>query len=177
MSERTTEPLVAVDDYRNVTDLLVQRAAAAPDHVAFDVETGDAARPWRPVTTMEYLREVRALAKGLIASGVEPGDAIAILAPTRYEWAVADLASWFAGAVVVPVYETSAPEQVAAIVRDAGVRLGIGGRAAHVALLADAFAARRHAPGHPDDEDQASGAAGAGRRRARLALSLNPLSR
>jgi long-chain acyl-CoA synthetase len=141
MSERTTEPLVAVDDYRNVTDLLVQRAAAAPDHVAFDVETGDAARPWRPVTTMEYLREVRALAKGLIASGVEPGDAIAILAPTRYEWAVADLASWFAGAVVVPVYETSAPEQVAAIVRDAGVRLGIGGSAAHVALLADAFAA------------------------------------
>jgi long-chain acyl-CoA synthetase len=139
MSERTTEPLVAADDYRNVTDLLVLRAAAAPDHVAFDVETGDADARWRPVTTMEFLREVRALAKGFLASGLEAGDAVAILAPTRYEWAVADLASWFAGAVVVPIYETSAPQQVAAIVRDADVRLGIGGSASHVALLAEAF--------------------------------------
>ena len=46
-------------------------------------------------------------AAGDNAQGVRAGDPIAIMAPTRYEWAVADLASWFAGAVVVPIYETS----------------------------------------------------------------------
>jgi long-chain acyl-CoA synthetase len=49
------------------------------------------------------------------------------MAPTRYEWAVADLAVWFAGGVVVPVYDSSAPSQVAAIVADAGVRVAFFG--------------------------------------------------
>lgn len=137
MNERSTEPLVEIGDYRNVTDLLVMRAAAAPDHAAFDVPRSDGG--WRQVTTMEYLREVHELAKGFIAVGVDAGDRVAIMAPTRYEWAVTDLAAWFAGAVVVPVYETSSPEQVAAIVADARVRVGAGGTAEHTALLAEAF--------------------------------------
>lgn len=141
MIETTTPPLAALDGYRNVTDLLVARESAAPDHVAFEVED---AGTWRPVTTRAFADEVRALAKGFIARGVQVGDPIAIMAPTRYEWAVADLAAWFAGAVVVPIYETSSPSQVDAIVADAGVRLAIGGTAEHAALLQDAFA---HAAG------------------------------
>lgn len=150
MIESSTPPLADLDGYRNVTDLLVARAAAAPDHVAFEVERSsneragstdaDAAAPWRPITTQAFSDEVRALAKGFIARGIRPGDPIAIMAPTRYEWAVADLASWFAGAVVVPIYETSSPSQVNAIVADAGVRLAIGGTAAHAALLQTALA-------------------------------------
>ncbi|MEV7610460.1 AMP-dependent synthetase/ligase [Microbacterium sp. NPDC089320] len=137
MIESSTPPLADLDGYRNVTDLLVARAAAAPDHVAFEVEGAQngASSSWRPITTRAFSDQVRALAKGLIAQGIEPGDPIAIMAPTRYEWAVADLAAWYAGAVVVPIYETSSPSQVDAIVADAGVRLAIGGTSAHAALL------------------------------------------
>lgn len=139
MIESSTPPLADLDGYRNVTDLLLARVAAAPEHVAFEVEDADDAASWRPVTTRAFADEVRALAKGFIAQGIRPGDPIAIMAPTRYEWAVADLASWFAGAVVVPIYETSSPSQVNAIIADAGVRLAIGGTTEHAALLRDAL--------------------------------------
>lgn len=137
MIESSTPPLAALDGYRNVTDLLVRREADAPDHVAFEVDRDGG---WQPVTTREFANEVRALAKGFIARGIRTGDPIAIMAPTRYEWAVADLAAWFAGAVVVPIYETSSPSQVNAIVADAGVRLAIGGSPAHAELLQAALA-------------------------------------
>lgn len=136
MIETSAPPLAALDGYRNVTDLLVARVVAAPDHVAFEVAD---AGGWRPVTTTAFADEVRSLAKGFLARGVQVGDRIAIMAPTRYEWAVADLAAWFAGAVVVPVYETSSSSQVDAIVADAGVRLAIGGTAEHAALLREAL--------------------------------------
>jgi long-chain acyl-CoA synthetase len=139
MIESSTPPLAALDGYRNVTDLLVARADAAPGHVAFEVDDADSGS-WRPITTRAFSDEVRALAKGFMAQGIRAGDPIAIMAPTRYEWAVADLASWFAGAVVVPIYETSSPSQVNAIIADAGVRLAIGGTAAHTALLQVALA-------------------------------------
>ncbi|HAS31972.1 MAG TPA: long-chain fatty acid--CoA ligase, partial [Microbacterium sp.] len=139
MKEHSTAPLVDIDDHRNVTDLLVRRAAADPDHAAFDVATGDPDAPWRQVTTAEYLGEVTALAKGLIHAGVEAEDSVAIMAPTRYEWAVADLAAWFAGAVVVPVYDTSSPEQVEAIIADAQVTLAIGGGERQASVLWAAF--------------------------------------
>ncbi|MDJ1114639.1 AMP-dependent synthetase/ligase [Microbacterium dauci] len=138
MHESTTPLLADTEGYRNVTDLLLRRAAAAPDHAAFDVADGSGG--WRQVTTADYLEEVETLAKGFIAAGIEPGDALAIMAPTRYEWAVADLAAWFAGAVVVPIYDTSSPTQIAGIVGDASVRLGVGGTVAQAELLTAAFA-------------------------------------
>ena len=131
---------------RNVTDLLLGRLAEAPDHVAFEVRdpgtpvTG----PWRPVTTAEFVARVRRLGRGLVAVGVEPGDAVAIMAATRYEWAVAEMACWFAGAVVVPVYDTAAAVQVETIVADADVRLGLAGSTAQATLLRDALAANAH---------------------------------
>ncbi|MGN7948694.1 AMP-dependent synthetase/ligase [Microbacterium sp. 22215] len=140
MIESSTPPLADLDGYRNVTDLLVARVTSAPEHVAFEVAGADAAAPWRPITTREFSDRVRALAKGFIAEGIQAGDPIAIMAPTRYDWAVADLASWFAGAVVVPIYETSSPSQVDAIIADAGVRLAIGGTTEHAALLQAALA-------------------------------------
>lgn len=129
------------EDWRNATDLLAHRVWSAPEHVAFEVREAGAppAGPWRPVSTRAFDREVRALAKGLIAAGLRPGEAVAVMAPTRYEWALADLAAWYAGAVVVPVYETSAQPQVTAILADAGVRLALGGGAEHAGLLASGF--------------------------------------
>jgi len=139
MLETTTPALASLEAFGNVTDLLARRAADAPDHVAFDVPTDDPAS-WRPVTTAAFLNEVRALAKGMIGAGLEAGDTVAIMAPTRYEWAVADLATWFAGGVVVPVYDSSSASQVDAIVRDADVRLAIAGSRTHADLLRDALA-------------------------------------
>ncbi|MEU4207824.1 AMP-binding protein [Rothia terrae] len=78
---------------------------------------------WKPITTEAFAHDVKALAKGLIGKNVQPGDRVAIFAPTRYEWAVADLAIMYAGGVVVPVYETSSPAQITPILRDAKVRV------------------------------------------------------
>ncbi|TDC71306.1 AMP-dependent synthetase/ligase [Streptomyces hainanensis] len=75
---------------------------------------------WDDVTAAAFLAEVRAVAKGLLASGVAPGDRIGLLSRTRYEWTLLDFAIWTAGAVPVPVYETSSPEQIAWNLSDSG---------------------------------------------------------
>ncbi|MGY3380927.1 long-chain acyl-CoA synthetase [Arthrobacter sp. TE12231] len=141
MREFTAPLLVELSIHRNATDLLMQRFRTNPGHVAFEVRATDAAitEPWRRVTTAQFVDEVRALAKGLIAAGLQPGESVAIMSPTRYEWALADMAGWFAGAVVVPIYETSAAPQVTAILADADVRLAIGGTAEHAVLLEGGF--------------------------------------
>lgn len=141
MREFTTPLLVEPSHHRNATDLLMQRFRTNPGHVAFEVRAPDApiTEPWRRVTTGQFVDEVRALAKGLIAAGLQPGESMAIMSPTRYEWALADMAGWFAGAVVVPIYETSAAPQVTAILADADVRLAIGGTAGHAVLLEGGF--------------------------------------
>ena len=141
MRETSTPPLADLTGLRSTTDLLIRRVATHPDAVAFDVREPGAPvdGPWRPVTAAGFEARVRAIAKGLVALGLLPGEAVAVMSPTRYEWALVDMAVWYAGGVVVPVYETSADVQVAAIVSDAGPRLAVGGGEAHVTLLADAM--------------------------------------
>jgi long-chain acyl-CoA synthetase len=75
---------------------------------------------WQKVSAHELDQEVRATAKGLIASGIKNGDRVAIMARTRYEWTILDFAIWYAGGVVVPIYETSSAEQVEWILSDSG---------------------------------------------------------
>jgi long-chain acyl-CoA synthetase len=110
VTEFETPAVVAADPDANATDLLVDRLAATPDRVLFSLPTGDGG--WSPVTTREFYDEVIALAKGLVAAGIQPGDKIGLMCKTRYEWTLIDFATWFAGAVLVPIYETSAPSQV-----------------------------------------------------------------
>ncbi len=111
MTISTTPLAVDAGMVRNTTDLLEHRLRTAPEHVAFMRRTSDGLSR---VTTRMFAGQVRRLAAGLVAQGVSPGDNVVIMAPTRYEWAVAEMAIWYAGGVVVPVYETSAPAQVAA---------------------------------------------------------------
>ncbi len=146
VQEWSTPMQVDLSGHRNVTDLLLRRAQRAPQHAAFEVPTdpSDPGGQWRQVSTQEFLAEVTALAKGFIAAGVSPGDAIGIMSATRYEWAVADLASWFAGAVVVPIYDTASAEQVAAIVGDARVRLAVAGDATQLCVLDAALQQASH---------------------------------
>ncbi|SFC72275.1 AMP-dependent synthetase/ligase [Streptomyces aidingensis] len=90
---------------------------------------------WADVTATEFRDQVRAVARGLIASGVEPGDRVALMARTRYEWSLLDFAIWYAGAVTVPVYETSSAEQLAWILADSGAVACVTETAGHRAAV------------------------------------------
>ncbi len=117
MQESESRVLAEPEPAFNVADLLARRATSTPDLVLFSVPEGDG---WRPVTARAFRERVVAVAKGLIASGVQPGDRIGLLSSTRYEWTLVDFAAWYAGALVVPIYETSSPEQVRWILQDSG---------------------------------------------------------
>ena len=75
---------------------------------------------WQPVTAKEFADRVAAVAAGLIAAGIRPGDRIGLMSATSLDWAVCDFAIWAAGAVTVPVYETSSVEQIRWILSDSG---------------------------------------------------------
>ena len=118
MNEHTVPLALEPDVNANATDLLIDRAEATPDAALFAVPDGVGG--WSDVTAAEFLAQVRALAKGLIASGIRPGDAVGLMCRTRYEWTLVDFATWFAGALLVPVYETSSPAQVHWNLSDSG---------------------------------------------------------
>ncbi|OUM42807.1 AMP-dependent synthetase/ligase [Arthrobacter sedimenti] len=118
MRDISVPVLVDVPRQTNTTDLVVRQAAKPSNPALFAVQ--DTSGEWKDIPATEFRRQVEDVAKGLIASGVQPGDRVAIMARTRYEWSLADFAIWFAGAVSVPVYETSSPAQVAWILSDSG---------------------------------------------------------
>lgn len=117
MEQFDVPAVVAADPSANATDLLVKRLAAAPNAALFAVPRGS---EWVDVTTAEFHAQVVALAKGLVAAGIEPGDKIGLMCKTRYEWTLIDFAVWFTGALLVPIYETSSPSQVQWILSDSG---------------------------------------------------------
>jgi len=75
---------------------------------------------WTDVTAAQFADQVLAVAKGLIAEGLLPGDRLAIMARTTYEWTLLDFAAWAAGLVTVPVYPTSSVFQTRWILQDSG---------------------------------------------------------
>ncbi|TCL83948.1 MULTISPECIES: AMP-dependent synthetase/ligase [unclassified Rathayibacter] len=129
--EQFDSPLVvAPDPQANTTALLLDRVRETPDRALFALpEAGG----WRDVTAREFLDQVTALAKGLVAAGIEPGDKVGLICKTRYEWTLIDFAVWFAGGVLVPVYETSSPAQVQWNLFDSGARAVIVETADHFA--------------------------------------------
>jgi long-chain acyl-CoA synthetase len=115
--------LIEVPDDAGLADVVFTRAASDPDGVMLRRRAAGA--QWQDVTAADFRSEVSALAKGLIAAGIQPGDRVALMSRTRYEWTLADYAVWAAGAVTVPVYETSSAEQVEWIIGDSGARAAI----------------------------------------------------
>jgi long-chain acyl-CoA synthetase len=101
----------------NLTDHILENATQAPNTVVFSLPRGDA---WVGVTAAEFLTQVKAVAKGIIANGIQAGDRVAVMSRTRYEWTLVDYAIWYAGCISVPVYETSSAEQVQWILSDSG---------------------------------------------------------
>jgi long-chain acyl-CoA synthetase len=102
----------------NLASVVFRRSAEQPQAVV--LRRPDASGSWHDVTAGQFKDEVVALARGLVAAGIEPGDRIALMSRTRYEWTLIDYAIWTAGAVSVPVYETSSAEQAEWILSDSG---------------------------------------------------------
>ncbi|TXL92698.1 AMP-dependent synthetase/ligase [Streptomyces sp. IB2014 016-6] len=117
MREFSLPALYEVPSDGNLTDLIRRNAAQHPDVAVLGRKV---AGVWTDVTATRFLSEVRAVAKGLIASGIRPGERVALMSRTRYEWVLLDFAIWSAGAVTVPVFETSSAEQVQWILGDSG---------------------------------------------------------
>lgn len=116
MQEVAEAPLIAPIKQGNLTDSVVHHASATPDRLALRRRSADG---WEDITSAAFHQQVLALAKGLIAAGIQHGDRIAIMSATRYEWTLADYAGWYVGATVVPIYETSSAEQVEWILSNA----------------------------------------------------------
>ena len=116
MKEFFVPAVVTPDPEANATDLLIDRVRLTPNEPLFALPTADGG--WSDVSTAEFHRQVVALAKGFMAAGVKPGEKIGFICKTRYEWTLVDFAAWFAGAALVPIYETSAPAQIQYILED-----------------------------------------------------------
>lgn len=110
------DPIVVSGNSTNITDLLIDRLTETPKLPLFATEQSDGT--WHDISVEEFHGQVVAVAKGLIASGIQPGQAVAIMSKTRYEWTVIDFAIWFAGAISVPIYESSSPTQMHWILSD-----------------------------------------------------------
>lgn len=135
MTEHVSPSLVEVSPRATISTLLldrVARAASAPMIERRDAPGG----AWSTMTVQEFADDVLAVARGLVARGVAVGDHVAIMSRTRYEWTLLDFAAWSVGAVPVPVYETSSPDQVHWICSDADVRLAVVETAEHAASVA-----------------------------------------
>lgn len=115
MNEYSVKTMEPIPSTGNLTNLVSDRARFEPTRVMLSRPLGEG---WQKVTATEFDEEVRTTAKGLVASGIQIGDRVAIMARTRYEWTILDFAIWYAGAVVVPVYETSSTEQIDWILTD-----------------------------------------------------------
>ncbi len=132
MREYSTPLSLELPTSGNLTDDVVRNALEAPDTVALcRPEAGG----WSDVTAAEFLAEVARVAKGFVASGVEVGDRVALVSKTRYEWTLFDYAIWFAGAVSVPIYETSSAAQVEWILQDSGASAVVAEGADHLARI------------------------------------------
>ncbi|TNC24632.1 AMP-dependent synthetase/ligase [Amycolatopsis alkalitolerans] len=101
----------------NAADDVFERAARDPGHAAFARKIDGT---WQTVTSREFAEQVAGLAAGLIAAGIKPGDRVGVMSGTSYAWVLCDLAILTAGAVTVPVYETSSAAQVAWVLADSG---------------------------------------------------------
>ena len=124
MREFSIPALAQIPATANLADVVFRRAAEQPQAVVLRRPSGPSgvSGEWTDVTASQFSGEVIAVAKGLIAAGIEPGDRVALMSHTRYEWTLIDYAIWTAGGVTVPVYETSSAEQAEWILSDSGAR-------------------------------------------------------
>lgn len=133
MRETSSPSLITPDAVTSIPQLVKARLDRDPTGPFVERKSG-LGTSWTPMSIQAFAEEAAAVAKGLVALGVEPGDRVSIMSRTRYEWTLLDFAIWAAGAVSVPIYETSSPDQVEWILSDADVRLAVVEASAHAAV-------------------------------------------
>ncbi|MGH3244685.1 MAG: AMP-dependent synthetase/ligase [Trebonia sp.] len=136
MREYSIPALAEIPASGNAADVVTRRAAEQPQAVMLRRKTADGT--WSDVTAAQFRDEVHALAAGFIAAGVVAGDRIALMSHTRYEWTLIDYALWTAGAIVVPIYETSSAEQAEWILANSQARAVIAETDGFASLISDA---------------------------------------
>ena len=107
-------------DKQTVMQALDAAAAKHKDEIALRRKRG---ATWEDTTWRGYAENVRALAKALIAAGVQPHEGVAIVGFNAPEWIYADLGAILAGAIPAGIYTTSSPEQIAYIVAHCDARV------------------------------------------------------
>ncbi len=120
MREFSIPALSEIPATANLADAVFRRAVEQPQAVVMRRSGPDGS--WQDVTAGQFKDEVVAVAKGLVAAGIEAGDRVALMSRTRYEWTLVDYAIWVAGAVTVPLYETASAEQAEWILSNSGAR-------------------------------------------------------
>jgi long-chain acyl-CoA synthetase len=130
--EFTVQTANPVTDEENLTDMVWANAERFGDAVSFQRHVDGT---WVDLTARDFAAHVLAVAKGLIAMGIQAGDRVCLMSKTRYEWTLLDFAIWAAGGVTVPIYETSSAEQVEWIVSDSTARAVIVETAAHRSVV------------------------------------------
>ena len=133
MREYSVPSTFSVSAEENLTDSVFSHAENFPSSPLFRRRLDGR---WTDVTAAEFATQVTGVAKGLIAAGVAPGDRVGLLSATRYEWCLIDYAIWCVGGVTVPVYETSATEQVQWILDDSGAMGIVVEKPEHAATVA-----------------------------------------
>ncbi|NIH79443.1 AMP-dependent synthetase/ligase [Amycolatopsis viridis] len=119
MREYSAPAVQPVADDENLADIVWANAERFPDVISFRRQVDGS---WLDITAREFAAQVIGVAKGLVEAGIERGDRVGLMSKTRYEWTLIDFAIWAAGAVTVPIYDTSSPEQVAWILSDSGAK-------------------------------------------------------
>lgn len=137
---QSSTPVVGfeVDTTSSTTDTFLRLVSDDPQRPLVAKPAGEG---WTELSASEFLAEVKAAAKGLIARGLEVGDRIAIFGPTSYEWTLSDYAVWFAGAISVPFYDTSSEDQLAWMIKDAAVTHALVASSEHAERVEAAAAA------------------------------------
>ncbi|QCQ90365.1 AMP-dependent synthetase/ligase [Rhodococcus sp. SGAir0479] len=128
MREYSVPQSFTIPEDASMADTVFRYETECPKLIPFKKSVGG---NWVDVTAAQFAQEVKAVAKGLMASGIELGDRVAILSATRYEWVVLDYAIWTAGGCTVAIYETSSSEQAQWILEDSATSLLVVETPAH----------------------------------------------
>ncbi|KJK53221.1 long-chain fatty acid--CoA ligase [Lentzea aerocolonigenes] len=119
MREFSVPATAAVAPEENLTDMVWANAERFGNAVSFRRQIDGT---WVDITARDFAAQVMAVAKGMIAAGIEHGDRIGLVSKTRYEWQLLDFAIWAAGGITVPIYETSSADQIEWILSDSGAK-------------------------------------------------------
>ena len=133
MQEFSVPVAYVVSPGDNVTDDAFAHEKNWPDEVGLKRQVSGI---WMPVTWREFAGQVRDMAAGLIAAGIQPGDRVALMSRTRFEWTLLDYAILTAGAITVPIYPTSSLEQVEWILGDSGAAAAVVETDEHAEMVA-----------------------------------------